>query len=141
MTIEEKKICIKNYCHAHSLCTVNQDHPCPLYGFIEECFDTNEEDIIDRNFALVSAMPDYKGQKETEETPSAVNHPSHYNQGGIECWDAMEAAFGKEAVKTFCKLNAFKYVWRADSKNGLEDVNKAINYLNKYKELNADEAV
>ena len=69
----------------------------------------------------------------------SVNHPSHYNQGGIECWDAMEAAYGKEAVKTFCKLNAFKYVWRADNKNGVEDIDKAINYLNKYKELDSSE--
>lgn len=146
MTIEQKRQAIKQYCDSKKYCTCDQKHPCPLfhsnafsddYCWEEECPD----DGIEYNFKLVSAMPDYKGPKEIEETPSAVNHPSHYNQGGIECWDAMEAAFGKEAVMTFCKLNAFKYVWRADSKNGLEDVNKAINYLNKYKELNADEAV
>lgn len=92
----------------------------------------------------------YFGEDSVDETPlrwtpkskseptasSNVDHPSHYNQGGIECWDAMEATYGKEAVKTFCKLNAFKYVWRADSKNGMEDIDKAINYLTKFKELN-----
>ena len=63
-----------------------------------------------------------------------VEHPSHYTQGGIECIDAMESAFGKEAVKNFCICNAFKYIWRFKSKNGIEDVDKAIWYLNKYKQ-------
>lgn len=66
---------------------------------------------------------------------NSVDHPSHYNQGGIECIDAMIAAFGKEAVENFCLVNAFKYVWRNRDKNGLEDVDKAIWYLTKYKEL------
>lgn len=74
-------------------------------------------------------------------SPDNVNHPSHYNQGGIECIDAMVSAFGKEAVGNFCICNAFKYVWRAKQKNGVEDLGKAIWYLNKVKELTADEAV
>lgn len=68
-----------------------------------------------------------------------VTHPSHYTQGGIECIDAMQSAFGKEAVANFCKCNAFKYIWRAEHKNGLQDIDKSIWYLNKYKELVANE--
>ena len=64
-----------------------------------------------------------------------VNHPPHYTNGSIECIDAMLSAFGKEKVQHFCKLNAFKYVWRADNKNHAEDIKKAIWYLNKYIEL------
>lgn len=64
-----------------------------------------------------------------------VNHPSHYTSGNIECIDAMLSAFGKEKVQHFCKLNAFKYVWRADKKNHIEDIKKAVWYLNKYIEL------
>lgn len=64
-----------------------------------------------------------------------VNHPSHYTQGGIECIDAMVAAFGKDAVEQFCICNAFKYVWRSKLKNGIQDIEKAHWYLNKYKEL------
>ena len=45
-----------------------------------------------------------------------VNHPSNYASGGIECIDAMEAAFGKAEVASFCKLNAFKYLWRCFKK-------------------------
>lgn len=72
--------------------------------------------------------------KPTEPTNN-VDHPSHYTQGGIECIDAMTSAFGKEAVKHFCICNAFKYIFRHQHKNGLEDINKAFWYLNKYKEL------
>ena len=68
-----------------------------------------------------------------------VNHPPHYTQGGIECIDAMVAAFGAEAVKTYCKINAFKYVWRTDYKNGAEDIEKADWYLKKYLSLKPEE--
>ena len=61
-----------------------------------------------------------------------VSHPSHYTNGSIECIDAMEAAFGKEDVIIFSKLNAFKYIWRCKLKNNeLEDLEKASWYLNK----------
>lgn len=73
----------------------------------------------------------------SSEKLDAVNHPAHYNRGNIECIDAMISAFGKEEVIIFCKLNAFKYIWRAGQKSsdGTEDIEKAIWYLNKGKEL------
>jgi hypothetical protein len=64
-----------------------------------------------------------------------VNHPPHYTQGGIECIDAMEAAFGAQELAVYCKIAAFKYIWRCVHKNGLEDIKKAVWYLNKYMEL------
>ena len=48
----------------------------------------------------------------------------------------MVAAFGVEQTLHFCKLNAFKYIWRSDLKNGIEDIEKAQWYINKYIELN-----
>jgi hypothetical protein len=65
----------------------------------------------------------------------AVQHPQHYNHGKYECIDVMVENFGKEAVKHFCLLNAFKYVWRTNYKNGVEDVRKAMNYLDFYLSL------
>ena len=70
-----------------------------------------------------------------EGEPDAVNHPTHYNQGDIEWIDAMVSAFGVEKVAVFCRINAFKYVWRMANKNGLEDAKKAVWYLNKHIEL------
>ena len=62
-----------------------------------------------------------------------VNHPPHYEgQTSMECIDVMEIAFGTEAVAHFCLLNAFKYVWRHQHKNGLEDLEKAMWYLNRF---------
>lgn len=65
------------------------------------------------------------------EKPDPVNRPAHYTSGGIECIDAMQAAFGAEAVKDFCLCNAFKYLWRHRSKNGVEDLKKCRWYLNR----------
>lgn len=62
--------------------------------------------------------------------PDPVNRPAHYTSGGIECIDAMQAAFGAEVVKDFCLCNAFKYLWRHRQKNGVEDLKKACWYLN-----------
>jgi hypothetical protein len=64
-----------------------------------------------------------------------VNHPSHYATGKYECIDVMLEIFGIEAVKTFCLLNAFKYNYRSGRKNGLEDIQKAKWYIDKYIEL------
>ena len=63
--------------------------------------------------------------------PDPVNRPAHYTSGSIECIDAMQAAFGAEVVKDFCLCNAFKYLWRHRSKNGVEDLKKARWYLNR----------
>ncbi len=68
-----------------------------------------------------------------------VDHPSHYNQGKFECIDVMLEVYGVETVKAFCLLNAFKYLWRCNDKNGDEDVEKARWYLDKYLDLVAEQ--
>ena len=65
----------------------------------------------------------------------AVNHPSHYTQGGIECIDALKAAtVGLTGIEAVCTANAIKYLWRWKFKNGVEDIDKAIWYLNRLKD-------
>lgn len=65
-----------------------------------------------------------------------VNHPSHYTGGKVECIEAMERVFGKEAVISFSILNAWKYLWRRKGKgNEKQDVKKALWYFDKAKEL------
>ena len=61
--------------------------------------------------------------------PDTVNHPAHYTECSLECIDVMLAVFGRKAVTDFCILNAFKYMWRYEHKNGLEDLQKAERYL------------
>lgn len=63
-----------------------------------------------------------------------VNKPSHYNQSGIECIDAMKAmtwGTNVEPHAAYCWQNSFKYLWRWPYKNGLEDLRKAKWYLDR----------
>ena len=64
-----------------------------------------------------------------------VNHPTHYETGNFECIEVMEETQGREAVMNFCICNAFKYLYRHNGKNGIEDLKKARWYIDKYLEL------
>ena len=76
-----------------------------------------------------------EGESDSASTNDNVNHPSHYETGNFECIDVMVETQGKEAVMDFCVCNAFKYIYRHNSKNGIEDIKKAKWYLDKYIEL------
>lgn len=76
-----------------------------------------------------------EGESDSTSTNDNVNHPSHYETGNFECIDVMVETQGKEAVMDFCICNAFKYIYRHNNKNGIEDVKKAKWYLDKYIEL------
>lgn len=59
-----------------------------------------------------------------------VLHPSHYNSFDVETIEMMRRIWGDEEVKTFCKLNAFKYKMRAGEKDDpITDLSKAQWYL------------
>ena len=61
-----------------------------------------------------------------------VNHPTHYNSGGVECIQAIEASMELEAFQGYLKGNTLKYIWRMSYKGkALEDCEKAQWYLNK----------
>lgn len=65
-----------------------------------------------------------------------INHPSHYNHGSMECIDAIVGAYGIEEAKVFCKINAFKYLWRLGHKDAEEkEIGEIIWYLDKYVNL------
>lgn len=59
----------------------------------------------------------------------AVNHPPHYNQGGIECIDAIEAALGPAGFVAFLRGQVIKYQWRCGHKDAaVQDAEKAAWY-------------
>lgn len=58
-----------------------------------------------------------------------VNHPTHYNSGGIECIAGIKASMSRDAYCGFLKGNILKYIWRYEHKNGIEDLRKAKVYL------------
>ena len=64
-----------------------------------------------------------------------VNKPIHYNQAGIECIEAIEAMTENMSSKVAPHAaNVLKYLWRHEYKNGLEDIDKAIWYLNRLRQ-------
>ena len=95
-------------------------------GTMQEGFDKKQRGV-------------YESLEEDIDNPK-INNPIHYQsfnpEINIDCITAMRAAFGDDEVAIFCKLNAFKYNWRAYSKGKNNDIGKAIWYLNKYLELN-----
>ena len=73
----------------------------------------------------------YPGEEYKEEH-DPVNHPSHYNQFGIECLDAIEASMTPVEFRGYLKGNCQKYIWRYVYKGKpVEDLKKASFYLNK----------
>lgn len=69
-----------------------------------------------------------------------VNHPAHYNiPGRKECIVEMLDKFGYEKLTAFCQLNAYKYRYRHELKNGQEDLDKAEWYERKQKELEKED--
>ena len=69
---------------------------------------------------------------------NAIN-PAHYQKGGVECIEAIEASMSKEAFKGFLKGNSIKYIYRYENKNGAEDLKKAEWYLLRLIALREDE--
>lgn len=63
-------------------------------------------------------------------------NPDYYNRGEISCIDAMISAYGEYSVTEFCKINAFKYLWRLGGKDDeTQEIGKIKWYLDKYLEL------
>lgn len=60
-----------------------------------------------------------------------VNKPHHYAKGDIECIDALKASMSREAFLGLLKGSIMQYVWRYEDKGGIEDLNKALWYLNR----------
>lgn len=59
---------------------------------------------------------------------NTVEHPTHYNMGGVECIDGIKAALGDKYVG-FLIGNVIKYCWRYEHKGGVNDLKKARFYL------------
>ena len=62
---------------------------------------------------------------------SAVNHPDHYQLGnGLETIDIIDAVTcNLSGIEAFDTGNALKYLCRWKNKNGIQDLEKAVWYL------------
>lgn len=62
-----------------------------------------------------------------DDVDDMVYHPKHYKQGGMEAIDVMKAFVPD--FHSYCMGNVIKYVLRHLQKNGKQDLNKALWYL------------
>lgn len=76
---------------------------------------------------------------EVKAVTDMVNSPEHYKQFGREVIDTMQGMSTPEEFKGYLKLNAVKYLSRYQGKNGAEDLDKAIWYVTKLKEVLEEE--
>ena len=61
-----------------------------------------------------------------------VNKPAHYNNGKVECIEAIDASMTGVEFRGYLKGNVLKYVWRYLYKGKpLEDLKKARWYLDR----------
>lgn len=58
-----------------------------------------------------------------------VNHPDHYTSGKKEFLDIAKDFLSEEQFKGALIFNIFKYLFRYERKNGIEDLLKAEFYL------------
>ena len=134
MTREEKIEVLKKFCDKWTFC----EDGCPIwknteYSDVECNWDKTSDNMLDKCLDTIGAT----NHKEQETNPSdtksdMVCHPAHYNQGKVECIDAMAAAtVNKRGIEAICVSNVIKYLFRYETKNGLEDVKKAQFYLNR----------
>lgn len=116
MTREDKIKTINAYCETQNICDL-----CPLDSLC--CGLPMGKGLVSASDENVNRAYDLISKDEPER--SAVDHPKHYNVGGIEVIDAIEAwKLG------FNLGNVVKYVARADYKSKpLEDLKKAKWYL------------
>lgn len=69
---------------------------------------------------------------EIEREDPMVSHPSHYiSETGLETIDVIEAfTFDLKGIEATDTGNIIKYICRWKQKNGLQDLKKAMWYLN-----------
>jgi hypothetical protein len=64
----------------------------------------------------------------------------HYRSKAIQPWDAMRAWMTLEQFKGFLRGCAIKYLARCDDKGGVEDLKKAIHYIERLIEIEEEVA-
>ena len=139
MTIDEMRNKLTEYCYGFIHC----ENGCRLRkpGGFCRWNELSDESTEARYWLLVNEgligkpeQPEINFVKverndEVEPTNDAVQHPSHYTHGGIECIEAIRASMTADGFCDYCKGNIIKYIWRWRDKGGAEDLRKASVYL------------
>lgn len=124
---DEISIAIRNDSIKDTICAARKK--LVKLGFVDDLQDSPQE-LMKSEEVTLPPKECKADQKEEDKKHDAVNHPNHYTQGRVECIDALESAtINKRGIEAVCTANIIKYLWRYESKNGIEDVKKAQWYL------------
>ena len=101
------------------------DHP--LYGdkYVHDVYsldpETNDRPVYGEN------IPDNSlGESYANLINTMVDHPPHYNNGSVECIEAIEAMLTPDEFIGYLRGNSLKYRWRFRYKSKpIEDLRKA----------------
>ena len=133
---------ISAYCHYNKCNTCPAFQACDMEGGQWEEPDLNPAKQRAMLNAFEAALPqedaDGNGDDPTPIAPQepqkddAVNHPTHYTSGKVECIDAIESAVhAMQGERAFLTGQVIKYMWRWPMKGGAEDLRKARWYLDR----------
>jgi hypothetical protein len=88
---------------------------------------THEEEF---EWQCIAQQNEARRKWQEKQKQDAVNSPSHYKQGDIECIDAIKASMSHLEFLGYLKGNCQKYIWRYKHKgNEKQDLAKARWYL------------
>lgn len=74
-------------------------------------------------------MTEQPDEHVTYDDDKAIN-PNHYQgRGGKQCYDVIKDILGVNTLIYFYRANVIKYLYRFDTKNGLQDIRKANGIL------------
>ena len=85
-----------------------------------------EWDSLARSAVTRPTLHDHRGRLTS--SPDAVEQPSHYTGGEVECIDYIRQQLGDQ-FKAYLEGNVLKYMHRYKVKGWLEDLRKAQVYL------------
>lgn len=132
-------IALKNYCENQEDCSAcifgyrNSGCLCMVNDKIPRDYEPNENYLL--SMGILDEGKD-ECKKEEPKADGGVDHPSHYqSKDRLECIEEMRIMFSDDAVKDFCRLNAYKYYYRAGNKAGEsaeKDRKKAFWYMQYY---------
>lgn len=132
------------YCNRRKSCTAfngGEDTDCPFVSdkiklgtIANDDFEHMNDDQLIECLAKIGIHANLDNEEKPNDCikPDMVAHPPHYNQGGIECIDAIKSAtVGKTGIEAVCVANVIKYLWRYELKDGIQSVEKARWYLDR----------
>jgi len=92
--------------------------------FTVEWLDEEEEEDVPNEHPVYNENP--LGKTYSKLINNMVDHPPHYNNGKVECIEAIEAMLTPDEFVGYLRGNSLKYRWRFRyKKKPIEDLRKA----------------